>query len=152
MITAAPAPRSPLRGRQLQGGLALAGLLAAVIGTVVLVAAPASSTSPTTPPSATAIDSLPFGLRVEVRGGDPLVAHGLADRLAGAGASLGSVRPVADDSATAFSTMIVYYDRAHLAAATRIRSMLGRGTLRRQQVFQPPVDVTIVVGKDLSRP
>lgn len=133
----------------MQGVLVIAALLAAVLATVSLVAAPASS-------SARSVDAappgpvLPAGLRVEVRGGAPMLAYGIADRLAGAGASLEAVQPESDPEAGAASTMIVYYDLRSMGAADAVRSLLGRGTLRRQQVFEPDVDVTIVLGKDLA--
>jgi hypothetical protein len=157
MTTVAPAAmpaRSPSAARRVgrfQGALVIAGLLAAVAATVALVATPASSSATGANAAATAPATLPAGLRVAVQGGEPFVAYGVADRLASAGASLGAVSPAADARSVEPTTAIVYYDRRQLATATRIRSMLGRGTLRRQQVFQPEVDVTIVLGKDLSR-
>jgi hypothetical protein len=48
--------------------------------------------------------------------------------------------------------VIEYYERSKLATAERIRAVLGEGTLRRRQVFEPGVDVTIVLGKDLAEP
>lgn len=149
--------------RRVQGGLAVCALVAAVIGTVALVApaasratggsVAASSSSPSASPSRAGAPAvaLPVGLRVAVEGGDPFVAYGLADRLTGAGVALGAVTPAVSREALAPSTTIVYYDTESMAAAGRIRAMLGTGTLRRQRVFQPPVDVTIVLGKDLSR-
>lgn len=127
----------------------LTALLAAVVATVVLVAAPASSSSGAAggPP---ALPVLPAGLRVEVRGGEPMLAYGVADRLAATGASVEAVVPESDRGAGAASTMIVYYDLRSMGAADAVRSLLGRGTLRRQQVFEPDVDVTIVLGKDLA--
>jgi hypothetical protein len=152
MTTAVPAPSAPGWGRRFQGLLVIGSLLAAVVVTVALVATPASSgPAPPGMGRGSSATRLPAGVRVEVRGGDPFVAYGLADRLTGAGASLGAVRPAPDSADVEPSTMIVYYDRRQLAAATSIRSMLGGGTLRRQQVFEPLVDVTIVLGKDLSR-
>jgi hypothetical protein len=174
MTLAAPAPSLTLErsgrftglGRRLQGAFVLLCLVAAVAGTVVLVAprpaspaaggspgssAPASASSWPSPSSAV-VAGLPAGLRVAVEGGDPFVAYGLADRLVGAGASLGAVAPSPSKDAVAPATTIVYYDAESRSAAARIRAMLGgRGTLRRQRVFQPPVDVTIVLGKDLAR-
>jgi hypothetical protein len=144
-------------------------MLAAVAGTVVLVAprpvasSDAFSASASRPVlGAAALIStgagdaptlvvLPPGLRVAVEGGDPFVAYRLGDRLVGAGATLGTVAPAASSAAVAATTTIVYYDVDSLAAAGRIRAMLGGGTLRRQRVFQPPVDVTIVLGKDLAQ-
>ena len=146
---ASPMPRS--RSGRWQGALAIASLLACVLGTVLLVATPASSVPDGSRGSTGASTALPTGVRVEVRGGDPFIAYGVADRLSGAGASLGAVLPAASKEDVAPATTIVYYDRRSMAAAGRIRAMLGRGTLRRQQVFQPVVDVTIVLGKDLSR-
>lgn len=132
-----------------QGALAIAGLVAAVIVTVVLVAIPVSS--PPVQGSTRTAFGLPTGVTVEIRGGDPFSAYGLADRLAGWGASLESVRPADDRNSLEEATMIVYYDRGQLAAAERVKELLGHGTLHRQQVFEPGVDVTIVLGKDLSR-
>ena len=80
------------------------------------------------------------------------MAYGLADSLAGRGAALGAVTPAVDRSAIGEQTVIEYYDRAKLATAERIRAVLGTGTLRRRQVFEPGADVTIVLGKDLAEP
>ena len=79
-----------------------------------------------------------------------MLAYGIADRLAGAGATVVAVRPQSDSDTSPASTMIVYYDLRSMGAADAVRSLLGRGTLRRQQVFEPDVDVTIVLGKDLA--
>jgi hypothetical protein len=132
-----------------QGALAIAGLVAAVVVTVVMVATPVSSREPLQP--AGAATTLPTGIKVEIRGGDPFVAYGLADRLTGAGAALHGVQPAADGKVVEPATMIVYYDRGQQASAERVKALLGRGTLHHQLVFQPGVDVTIVLGKDLSR-
>ena len=132
-----------------QGALAIAGLLAAVAVTVVLVATPVSSRPVQGSPGDAA--GLPSGIKVDIRGGDPFVAYGLADRLAGAGASMRAVQPASDGNAVEPATMIVYYDRGQQASAERVRALLGRGTLRHKLVFEPGVDVTIVLGKDLSR-
>ena len=136
-----------------QGALVLGSLLAAVLGTVALVATPAASSSSGASGAGASGGGveLPEGVRVEVRGGEPFVAYGLADRLAGAGASLGAVLPAPSRDEIEAATTIVYYDRESRAVAGEIRAMLGRGTLRRQQVFEPPVDVTIVLGRDLPR-
>ena len=130
-----------------QGALVVGSLLAAVLGTAALVVSPVTPTSAATVPA----EALPDGVRVEVRGGEPFVAFGLADRLTGAGASLGAVLPAASDDEIASTTTIVYYDRESRAVAGEIRAMLGQGTLRRQQAFEPLVDVTIVLGRDLPR-
>ena len=132
-----------------QGALAIASLVAAVVLTVVLVATPVSSrpTEGTTPSA----PLLPAGIDVDIRGGDPYVAYGLADRLARAGASLRAVQPAGDGNPMEPTTMIEYYDRGQQAAAERVQALLGRGTLRHKLVFEPGVDVTIVLGKDLSR-
>ncbi len=127
----------------------MVGLLAAVVVTVAMVATPASSSAGGR--LAAGATTLPGGVRVEIVGGEPIVAYGVADRLVEAGVSLDAVRPVSARSEVEESTMIVYYDRRSLATAKGIRSMLGRGTLRRQQAFQPSVDVTVVLGKDLAR-
>ena len=133
-----------------QGALVIAALLAAVGVTVILVATPVSSRE--APSSATASSSgLPTGTEVEIRGGDPFLAYGLADRLWGAGASVGAVVPAAEGNPEEAATLIVYYDRGQQATAERVRTLLGRGTLRHKLVFEPGVDVTIVLGKDLSR-
>ena len=131
-----------------QGALAIACLVAAVAATVVLVATPVSSR--TVPSSGTAL-TLPSGLEVEIEGGDPYLAYGLADRLTGAGGSVEAVRPAADGNPVEPATMIVYYDRGQQASAERVKALVGRGTLRHTLVFEPGVDVTIVLGKDLSR-
>lgn len=132
-----------------QGALAIASLLAAVVVTVVLVATPVSSRPAQGSTSAAPV--LPTGLEVDIRGGDPFAAYGLADRLARAGAALQGVQPVADGAPVEPTTMIVYYDRGQQASAERVKALLGRGTLRHKLVFEPGVDVTIVLGKDLSR-
>ena len=131
-----------------QGALVIAALVAAVAVTVVLVATPVSSR----PVEGSAgVSGLPTGTEVEIRGGDPFLAYRLADRLWGAGASVGAVLPAAEGNPSEPSTLIVYYDRGQQATAERVRSLLGRGTLRHKLVFEPGVDVTIVLGKDLSR-
>lgn len=135
-------------GGRAQGVLVVATLLVSVLATVVLVAGPASSSARSV--GSTPVPALPDGLRVEVRGGEPMLAYGIADRLAGAGASLEAVHPETDAGAGPASTMIVYYDLRSMGAADAVRSLLGRGTLRRQQVFEPDVDITIVLGKDLA--
>ena len=132
-----------------QGALAIAGLVAAVAVTVVLVATPVSSRPAQR--SATAATTLPSGIKVEIRGGDPFAAYRLADRLTGAGAAMYAVQPATDGNPVEEGTMIVYYDRGQQASAERVKALLGRGTLRHKLVFQPGVDVTIVLGKDLSR-
>jgi hypothetical protein len=132
-----------------QGALAIASLVAAVAVTVVLVATPVAS-RPVEGSTAVA-PALPSGIKVEIRGGDPFVAYGLADRLTGAGAALHAVQPAADGNPVEPATMIVYYDRGNQASAERVQALLGRGTLRHKLVFEPDVDVTIVLGKDLSR-
>jgi hypothetical protein len=156
-VPSASAVRS-VRSARVQGAVVIGALVAAVVGTVALVVTPvppsggsSSAANAGRPGEVAAAVALPAGLRVDVRGGQPLVAYGVADRLTGAGASLGAVLPASADDTAPETTTIVYYDRASMAVADRIRSMLGRGTLRRQQVFQPVVDVTIVLGKDLSR-
>jgi hypothetical protein len=133
-----------------QGALAIASLVAAVVGTVVLVATPVSSRPAAGSTPATAA-SLPTGIKVAIQGGDPFLAYRLADRLTGAGAALGAVRPSPDGKPVEPATMIVYYDRGQQASAERVKALLGRGTLRHKLVFEPGVDVTIVLGKDLSR-
>jgi len=146
-------------GGRLQGILAIASMAVAVAVTVVLVATPASSagsgrsTSASAVPAATVADGqrLPSGLRVEVQGGDPMDAYTLGDRLTALGASLGRIDPVEPGGTLVARTTIVYYDRRSMAAAEQVRSLLGSGTLQRRQVFQPGVDVTIVLGKDLPR-
>lgn len=148
MTTAAPLLDETSSGR-LQAALALGALFAAVALTVVLVATPAASR---TAHSARAPSTgRAAGIRVEVRGGEAFVAYAVADRLTGEGARLGTVAPAADANSVETLTTIVYYDRRQLDTAERIRDLLGRGTLRREQVFQPTVDVTIVLGKDLTR-
>ena len=152
----APVPSGPSAGGgRIQGVLAIAGMALAVVVTVALVVTPASSAG-SSPSSASStatsgVVTLPAGLRVEVQGGEALDAYALADRLTAAGASLQRVGPVADDDEVAGRTTIVYYDRRSMPAAEHLRAMLGSGTLQRRQVFQPEVDVTIVLGKDLSR-
>ena len=154
MTPAAAAPRDPAPasgGGRVQGALAIVTLLASVLVTVVLVAAPASSSAGSAG-AARAVPGpvVPAGLRGEVRGGEPLLAYGLGDKLAAAGATVVAVRPQSDSETGPASTMIVYYDLRSMGAADSVRSLLGRGTLRRQQVFEPDVDVTIVLGKDLA--
>ena len=131
-----------------QGALAIASLVAAVAVTVVLVASPVSSRPA---PGSSRPVALPAGVDVDIRGGDPYVAFGLADRLTGAGASLRAVQPSEDGNPVEPTTMIVYYDRGQQATAERVKALLGRGTLRHKLVFEPGVDVTIVLGKDFSR-
>ena len=145
-------PRLPDAWRRLQAALALAGLFGAVAVTATMVARPASSRP--TPNQASATTGLSEHPRVEIRGGNPYFAFQLADRLAADGATLAAVQPTAQGAAPAETapapadTAIVYYDRRHAGAAARIRNFLGRGTVRREQVFEPKADVTIVLGKD----
>jgi hypothetical protein len=146
MTTAVPLPDGKPSGR-LQAALALAALVAAVLVTAVLVTVPATPDAKAPAPDVT----IPPGVRVDVTGGDPFVAYALADRLAERGASLRAVSPAADAKSVASSTSIVYYERRQVVTAEKIRQMLGQGTLRREQVFEPVVDVTIVLGKDLAR-
>jgi hypothetical protein len=147
MTTAAPLLDGATT-RRLQATLAVTALFAAVAATVALLATAATSraSGASSPPR---VPTLAAGVRVDVRGGEPYVAYSVADRLSGQGARLGTVAPAADANSVEPVTTIVYYDRRQLDAAEQIRNMLGRGTLRREQVFQPMVDVTIVLGKDL---
>ena len=139
-------------GGRVQGGLAIAALVLSVLATVGLVATPASSAGSNASGAASAATGgVVTGLRVEVQGGPPMAAHALADRLTAAGARVERVDPAASAPEIASSTVVVYYDRRSMPAAERVRSMLGSGTLQRRQVFQPEVDVTIVLGKDLPR-
>lgn len=150
MSTTAGMPRRPgARGRRLQAFLTIAVLAGSVAGTALLVATPASSrpvSSTSAGPSA-----LPTGTRVEVRGGEAFRAYELADRLEASGGRVVSVSPGRDGGSAGPATTVVYYDRRTMDVALRVRDMLGEGTLRRQQVFQPVVDVTIVLGKDLAQ-
>jgi hypothetical protein len=156
-MTAAPAPTTiaSLRFRRLQTSLVVLALVAAVALTVVLVARPGASVAGTTTSAGAGTALLP-GTRVEVRGGDAFSAYRLADRLAASGAVLGRIAPAgAGDAGVGATgddgTTIVYYERRQLAVAEGIRRLVGGGTLQRSEVFQPVVDVTIVLGKDLSR-
>ncbi len=144
-------PRLPDAWRRLQAALALGGLVGAVAVTATMVAEPASSRS--APSHASPAAGLSEHPRVEIRGGNPYFAFQLADRLTADGATMAAVQPTAPDAASAGTaapadTAIVYYDRRHASAAARIRNLLGRGTVRREQVFEPKADVTIVLGKD----
>lgn len=143
----------PHGGGRVQGVLAIATLIVSVLATVVLVATPASSagSSRSGAPTATGGRGLALGLRVEVQGGRPTAAYALADRLASVGVRVEAVEPASSAAEIAPSTVLVYYDRRSMPAAERLRSMLGSGTLQRRQVFQPEVDVTIVLGKDVPR-
>jgi hypothetical protein len=160
MTTATPATTDlPLPSaalvRRLQGSLVIGALAAAVAATVMLVAPVGQATASRSSGAASSVPvvATPLtGSTVAIEGGDPYVAYGLADSLAGRGASLGAVTPATDRAAIDEETVIVYYDRSNLATAQRIRALLGEGTLRRRQVFEPGVDVTIVLGKDLARP
>ncbi len=145
-------PQLPDAWRRLQAALAVVSLFGAVAVTAVLVASPASSGS--TPSHARSAPGLLAHPRVEIRGGNPYFAFQLADRLAADGATMAGVQPTAQDAPAAEAspapadTAIVYYDRRHATTAARIRNLLGRGTVRREQVFEPRADVTIVLGKD----
>jgi hypothetical protein len=159
MTTATPAsaPDLPLPSaafvRRLQGAL-LIGVLALAVAATGLLVSPAGrpATAPHRRVAPTGVGAALAGSKVAIRSGDPFVAYGLADSLAGRGAALGAVTPAVDRSAIGEETVIEYYDRAKLATAEQIRAVLGGGTLRRRQVFEPGVDVTIVLGKDLARP
>ena len=72
----------------------------------------------------------------------------LADTLAADGYDVVSVVP--DENTVGSDTEVVYYDRNDLAAAERLRNLLGVGTIRRDQVFSPSSDLTIHIGKDLK--
>ena len=156
MTTATPAHSdlalpSAASVRRLQGLAVIVGLALAVLGTAVLVM-PSQAARPARASSPAARTVSLVGAKVAIQSGDPFVAYGLADSLAGRGASLGSVTPAADRASISSGTVIEYYDRSKLATAERIRAVLGEGTLRRRQVFEPGVDVTIVLGKDLAEP
>lgn len=142
-------PKAPRLWRRLQGAAVIASLFASVLVTALLVATPGPLPQ-VTPAGAEVAPRLP-GTRVAIEGGNPFSTYELADRLAASGARIGSVAPSSGSPTAGDETMIVYYDRTQLETATRVRAMLGHGTLRRRQVFQPEVDVTIVLGKDLSR-
>ena len=141
---------APTLGRRLQGGAVIGSLVASVVVTAVLVARPGPLPRVATPAGAEATMRLP-GTRVAIEGGNPFSTYELADRLAASGARIGSIEPARGTLAPDDETVIFYYDRTQLETATRVRAMLGQGTLRRRQVFQPDVDVTIVLGKDQSR-
>ncbi len=138
----AAVPRLRHDWRRLQAFVAVAGLVGAVAVTAALVTTPASSVSTAVRPPAEGLAQRP---RVEIRGGNPYRAFQLADRLAADGATMTTVQPAAEGPA---DTAIVYYDRRHAATADQIRKLLGRGTVRREQVFEPTADVTIVLGKE----
>ncbi len=130
--------------------LVVGTLLASVAVSAMLVAVP-GTTSRSPSGVDQAVRPTLSGSRIAIRGGDPFVTFELADRLAAHGAQLGAVSPGGSEGAEeTMTTLILYYERAQLDAARQIRVMLGEGTLRRRQVFQPNEDVTIVVGKDLS--
>ncbi len=141
--------KPPRRVRRLQGGAVIAGLVASVVATSVLVASPGPLPRVTSPASAEAPVRLP-GTRVAIEGGNPFTTYELADRLAASGARIGPVAPSTGTAIPDDETVILYYERTQMETATRVRAMLGQGTLRRRQVFRPGVDVTIVLGKDLS--
>lgn len=141
-----PAVSRPDAWRRLQAVLALAGLVAAVAVTATLVTTPASSRSA----AGRSNPDFPGRPRVEIHGGNPYFAFQLADRLAADGATMATVQPAAQDtdSGAPVDATILYYDRRHAPTAARIRNLLGRGTVRLEQVFEPRADVTIVLGKD----
>lgn len=150
MTRARTAPRRHAGfGRRFQAFLSIAALVGSVAGTAVLVATPSSS--PAAAASVPGARLLVPGTRVEISGGDPFDAFELADRLTASGARVVTVAPTPEGRSGDAVTSVVYYDRRSMDVARRVRDMLGRGTLRRQQVFQPAVDVTIVLGKDSAR-
>ena len=86
--------------------------------------------------------------RVAVVGGAALRAFGLADSLAAAGYEVVAVGP--DENSLGSTTEVVYYQRADRSEAEKLRDILGVGTIRREQVFSPSSDMTIIIGKDLQ--
>lgn len=149
-MTSTVPPVTVAAPRRLQASLSFLALFASVAATAVLVATPAPRAAPARPPTRAAAP-LPGGLRLEVRGGEAFAAYEVADRLTASGGDVVAVSPAAAGRSVEPMTSVVYYDRRSMAVATRVRDLLGRGTLRRQQVFQPEVDVTIVLGKDLPQ-
>lgn len=142
--------RAPRLGRRLQGAAVIVALVASVVGTALLVSTPGPRSRATSVAKADVAPPLP-GTRVAIEGGNPFSTYELADRLAASGARIGSVAPATGGPTPSDETVIFYYERAQLETATRVRAMLGEGTLRRRQVFRPDVDVTIVLGEDRSR-
>lgn len=150
-ITAsAPTWVAPKLGRRVQGGVVIAILVASVVLTAALVATPAPAGSSTGMVAESANRPFPSGTRVSIEGGDAFSTFELADRLKAFGAELRAIEPAASSTDVESETTILYYERSEQETANRVRAMLGRGTLRRQARFLPGVDVTIVLGKDLS--
>ena len=126
--------------RRFEAALALLAFPVAVGLTVLAITTPAAGSRRAEPVGAAAA-------RVSVLGGDAVPAFGLADRLVERGFDVVAVGP--DENSVGSTTEVVYYERSHRDDAERLRDILGVGTIRREQVFSPSADLTILIGKDL---
>ncbi|HEX7167922.1 MAG TPA: LytR C-terminal domain-containing protein [Acidimicrobiales bacterium] len=128
--------------RRVEGALVLLAFPVAVALTVLAISAPAGSG-----PVAEAAAAADAPSVVAIRGGEAVKAYAIGDRLSALGYDVGAITP--DDKSFGPDTVVVYYDRAHVAEAERLRNLLGVGTIRREPVFSPSSDMTIFIGKDL---
>jgi hypothetical protein len=128
----------------MEAGAVLFAFPLAVAMTVVAISAPARS-RPAQPYGEAATTSA----SVAISGADPVPTFALADRLAASGYDVVSVE--ASRNSLSASTVVVYYERDRQTSASRLRELLGVGTIRLDQVFQPGSDLMILLGKDLRR-
>ena len=120
----------------------------AVALTVFAISAPPAGSHSVVPAGAGAAAS------VTIVAAEPVAAYTLADRLAATGYDVVSVSVDSAGSAAnslSASTVVVYYERERQPAASRLRDLLGAGTIRRDQALQPGSDLIILLGKDLQR-
>lgn len=125
--------------RRVEAAAALLAFPVAVVLTVVAI-------SPQSSQASARVDTTPT---VTVTGAEPIAVFAVADRLAGEGYDVLSAG--ASDNSFPGATVVVYYERRHLAAATRLRDLLGEGTIRREQVLAPSSTLTVILGKDPQR-
>jgi hypothetical protein len=126
----------------------LAFPLAVALTVLAISPAPAGSraaASPTTTPAASA------AARVAIVAPEPVAAYTLADRLVANGYEVTTVDTKPAANSLSASTVVVYYERERQPAASRLRDLLGTGTIRRDQALQPGSDLIILLGKDLQR-
>jgi hypothetical protein len=136
--------------RWTEAAVVLLAFPVAVALTVVAISSPASS-RPSSTASGAQASVAPLSASVALAGAEPIATYALADRIAAAGYRVTTVEADRDANSLSATTVVVYYERERRGAADGLVQLLRAGTTRRDQVFEPGVDLTIILGKDLQR-